>query len=290
MSEAAAERVRRREIRAADLPVVAELLDVGFPDRGLGYWLNALEALQARSAPAGYPQFGYLLEGESAIVGVILLIFTAVGHAGDQIRCNVSSWYVDPAYRLHASPLISGALRFKGVTYLNVSPAPHTWPILEAQGYQRYTAGQFASLPVLSLAGLGARVRLYNPAEDDAVLPAGEAALLRDHRSRGLLVLVCARGDELSPMVFLPRDVRPVGPVVMQLAYCRDTGDFVRNAGAIGRFLARRGVAIVLCDGEGPIRGLVGRFFKDRSPKYFKGADRPRLNDLAYTEAVLFGA
>jgi hypothetical protein len=46
----------------------------------------------------------------------------------------------------------------------------------------------------------------------------------------------------------------------------------------------------MLCDGEGPIAGLIGRFFKDRAPKYFKGADRPRLNDLAYTEAVLFGA
>ena len=52
----------------------------------------------------------------------------------------------------------------------------------------------------------------------------------------------------------------------------------------------RQGVAVVLCDGEGPIAGLIGRFFKDRSPKYFRGADRPRLNDLAYTEAVLFGA
>ena len=289
MSEASAERVRRREILPADLPAVAELLDVGFPDRGLAYWLNALEALEARTSPQNYPQFGYVLEGESAIVGVILLIFTALGRTG-QVRCNVSSWYVDPAYRLHASPLISGALRFKGVTYLNVSPAPHTWPILEAQGYERYTQGQFASLPVFSLSGFSTHVRSYDPAQDDDFLPAEEAALLKDHRARGCLTVICKRDGVITPLVFLPRDVRPVGPVVMQLAYCRDTSDFTRSAGAIGRFLARRGVAIVLSDGEGPIRGLVGRFFKDRAPKYFKGADRPRLNDLSYTEAVLFGA
>ncbi len=290
MSEDNTDRVRRREITVADLPSVADLLDVGFPDRGHSYWRRALDALQGRAAPAGYPQFGYLLQSETGIVGVILLIFTQVDGADGPVRCNISSWYVDPAYRLHAAPLINGALRFKTVTYLNVSPAEHTWPILEAQGYTRYTDGQFASLPLLSLAGFGAKVRPYEPARDDDRLPGGEAALLADHAAHGCLVLVCERGGALVPLVFLPRDVRPVGPVVMQLAYCRDTSDFIRSAGAIGRFLARRGVAIVLCDGQGPIRGLVGRFFKNRSPKYFKGGARPRLNDLAYTEAVLFGA
>ncbi len=285
---ASIEKVRCRQITATDIPAVADLLAVGFPQRSLSYWSDALNALRGRIAPEGYPQFGYLLEGERAVVGVLLLIFVEVG--GGKVRCNVSSWYVDPAYRMHAAPLVSAALRFKNVTYMNVSPAPNTWPILEAQGYKRYVEGQFASLPALSLAGLGATVRTYEPGRDDARLPIEEVGLLQDHAACGCLVLVCERGDDLVPLVFLPRDVKPLGKVVMQLAYCRDTSDFARNAGPVGRFLARRGVAVVLCDGEGPIHGLAGRFFKNRSPKYFKGADRPRLNDLAYTEAVLFGA
>jgi hypothetical protein len=282
------EKVRCRQIQEADCPAVADLLAVGFPDRTLGYWRHALRALETRTAPEGYPRFGYLLEGERAVVGVLLLIFTEVG--GGKVRCNVSSWYVDPAYRMHAAPLVSAALRYKGVTYLNVSPAPNTWPILEAQGYQRYVEGQFASVPALSLTGVGTRVRPYDPVTDDARLPAQEAALLKDHAARGCLVVVCQRGEAIAPLVFLPREVRRLGKTVMQLAYCRDTADFTRSAGPVGRFLARRGVALVLCDGDGPIDGLIGRFFKDRAPKYFKGADRPRPNDLAYTEAVLFGA
>ena len=282
------EKVRCRQIQAADGPAVADLLAVGFPDRTLGYWRQALCALEDRAAPEGYPQFGYLLEGEREIVGVLLLIFTEIG--GGKVRCNVSSWYVDPAYRLHAAPLVSAALRYKGVTYLNVSPARSTWPILEAQGYKRYVEGQFACLPVLSLAGVGTRVRPYDPATDDGRLSMQEAALLKDHAARGCLSIVCERGGAIAPLVFLPRQVKHLGKAVMQLAYCRDTADFTRNAGAVGRFLARRGVAVALCDGEGPIAGLIGRFFKDRAPKYFKGADRPRPNDLAYTEAVLFGA
>jgi hypothetical protein len=284
-----AERIRCRQITADDIRPLAELLTKGFPEREIGYWLGALDTLKTREAPADFPRYGYLLEAGQTIVGVILLIFTPVLEAGGQpVRCNVSSWYVEPAYRLHATAMISAALRFKGVTYVNISPAPHTWPILEAQGYRRYTQGQFLGVPALSVAGLGGRVRLYNPARDDHRLSPAEAALMRDHAAKGCMALVCQRGGEAIPFVFMRRPTR-FGKIVMQLAYCRDTTDFTRNAGPIGRFLARRGVAVVFCDGEGPIAGLIGRFLKDRSPKYFRGADRPRLNDLAYTEAVLFG-
>jgi hypothetical protein len=34
---------------------------------------------------------------------------------------------------------------------------------------------------------------------------------------------------------------------------------------------------------------LIGRYFDATMPKYFKGPDRPRLGDLAYTEAAMFG-
>jgi hypothetical protein len=284
-----AERIRCRQIAADDLDALAHLLTEGFPDRRIAYWRSALKALQERETLEGYPRFGYLLQAGDAIVGVILLIFTTVKHDPRQpVRCNVSSWYVAPAYRLHASAMISAALRFKGVTYLNISPAPHTWPILEAQGYRRYTQGQVLSLPALSVAGLGARVRRYDPARDDASLSPVEAGLMRDHAARGCMAVVCRRGGAVIPLVFMRRPTR-YGPIVMQLTYCRDTADFIKNAGPIGRFLTRRGAAMVLCDGEGPIAGLIGRFLKDRSPKYFRGDDRPRLNDLAYTEAVLFG-
>jgi hypothetical protein len=286
MAPSPAEKVRCRPIDAADLPAVADLLSVGFADRSRTYWGRALEALARRAAPDGYPQFGYLLQGERAVVGVLLLIFTK---AGENVRCNVSSWYVDPTYRAHAAPLVSNALKFKGVTYLNISPARNTWPILEAQGYRRYSQGQIASAPALSFNGLGVRVRAYNSGRDRSLFPPAEAALLDDHLASGCRVLVAARAGEAQPLVFLPRRVKGVGGVA-QLIYCRDTDEFTRNAGPVGRFLLRYGVVAVLCDGEGPIPGLLGWFFKDRAPKYFRGADRPRLNDLAYTEAVLFGA
>jgi hypothetical protein len=58
----------------------------------------------------------------------------------------------------------------------------------------------------------------------------------------------------------------------------------------VGRYLLLRGVVAVLCDGEGPIPApeIFRRAILEEPAD--KAGDRPRLNDLAYTEAVLFGA
>ena len=47
------------------------------------------------------------------------------------------------------------AQRHKEVTYLNISPATWTWPIIEAQGFSSYCSGLFFSIPALSRAARG---------------------------------------------------------------------------------------------------------------------------------------
>ncbi|MGN6513832.1 MAG: DUF885 family protein, partial [Lysobacteraceae bacterium] len=56
----------------------------------------------------------------------------------------------DPAYRNYAPLLTKIAQRHKDVTYLNISPAPWTWPIIETQGFRAYCRGIFFSLPALA--------------------------------------------------------------------------------------------------------------------------------------------
>jgi hypothetical protein len=34
---------------------------------------------------------------------------------------------------------------------------------------------------------------------------------------------------------------------------------------------------------------MPGLLFKERGPRFFKGPERPRQNDLAFTEMVVFG-
>ncbi len=281
--------LRCRAIAAADLAAVSALLSEGFPDRPQAYWDAALDVLRVRETPEEYPRFGVMLETGGVCVGVLLQIFSRVVEGElSTVRCNVSSWYVTPAFRGYATLLVARAVRHKEVTYVNVSPAEHTWPILEAQGYSRYSDGQFACLPALSLRGVGAHVRRYVIGERGFEPPLG--SLLDAHTRMGLIVLVCTHGGERAVFAFLPREVKGVGRRVAQLAYCADTSSFTRFAGPLGRWLLAQGLPLVILDAQGPAPGLVGRFFKDRAPKYFRGAHAPRLNDLAYTEAVLFGA
>lgn len=212
--------------------------------------------------------------------------------AGDSLvpRCNLSSWYVEPAFRAYAPMLISHALRHKEVTYMNVSAAPHTWPIIEAQGFSRYSEGIFVSLPALSRTSGGERVEVLGAKAPPPIIAvdAFEREILLQHAAHGCVSLWCVSGGRCFPFVFRPRLVKGFIPCA-QLIYCRDIADFVRFAGPIGRYLARRGRAVVIVDANGPLPGLLGIFRSGSKPKYFKGPQRPRLGDLAYTEYAIMG-
>src|ERR1700729_3014137 len=110
-------RVSCRQIGQADLEHVIDLLVRGFPRRSRAYWTSAMAQLASRGAPDGLPRFGYLLEADGAPVGVQLLIFA---ERDGSVRCNVSSWFVEPAYRGHAALLARMASKLKHVTYVNV--------------------------------------------------------------------------------------------------------------------------------------------------------------------------
>src|SRR5207237_6050031 len=141
---------------------------------------RALACLQAREVPAEMPRYGYLLENDGVAVGAILLIF-ATAPDRDAVRANVSSWYVEPAFRSYAPLLVSQALKLKQVTYLNVSAARHTWPILEAQGYRRYSNGVFVALPALERSAAGDVRLLAADRRPDAPHEPFERDLLIEH-------------------------------------------------------------------------------------------------------------
>jgi hypothetical protein len=285
-------KVRCRRIEDADADRVVTLLTRGFAARRpRRFWEHVIACLKTRAAPADAPRYGYLLESDGAAVGAILQIFSALPGAGAQettTRCNVSSWYVEPAFRSYAPFLVSQALKQKSVTYLNISSAPHTRPIVEAQGYRRFSNGVFVALPCLSRPpDVQARI-IAGDAEPQAQYEAHERDLLRDHAAYGCMSLWCETGERAYPFVFRARRVKRF-VTCAQLIYCRDVEDFVRFARPLGLYLARHWRPLVILDANGPVRGLIGKYFDQTMPKYFKGPAPPRLGDLAYTEAALFG-
>lgn len=282
-------RIRSREIEQSDVPAVDALLTRGFRSRPARFWSELFNCLRDRETPPELPKYGYLLETDGgAVAGAILLIFSARPDHEAGIRCNVSSWFVEPAFRSYASLLVSKALRHRSVTYVNITPAPHTLPILRAHGYVQYSKGVFVTLPAIRYGSRGARVLAVNAS---GARPAGldeyESRLLLDHARYGCISLLCRDRNQTYSFVFRPRAYKSVP--CAQLVYCRDIDQFVRFAGPIGRFLAVHGRPLVVLDCNGPIPGLIGKFFDGRMPKYFKGPAQPRLGDLAYTEAAMFG-
>jgi hypothetical protein len=266
--------VRCRPIADSDLDGLADFLAHGFPGSRRSYWTQGFARWQQLPVIEGLPRYGYLLDGGRGPVGVILLISS---RRGEQIIANLSSWYVEPQWRTHSTMLIAMATKLKHVTYLNASPAPHTWRTLQAQGFTPYNFGRSA---VFALPGRG-RV------SEDIPYDLPEAQLLRDHRMLGWISVTVEKDGIVSPFVFKSRLLDKPPVPVMDVMFTRSPEDFRRCAPALARHFLRRGSLGFLVDGD--IAGLLSHYVEGKEPRYFKGPQRPVLGDLAYTEKVIFG-
>jgi hypothetical protein len=282
-----ASNVRLRLITSDDRENVVKLLVEGFARRNFVYWQQAWDRLVLLDKPDGFDPLGYVLEVNSAMVGIILILAAkSLSQASSNKRANLSSWYVKPEYRSYATMLLSRACKDKDVTFLNVSAAKHTYAICEALGFVRYSQGQMACAPLLSKKTPDLKIGAYTGRV--AGLDDREVRIISDHQSYGCLCLIGTERNQAQPFIFVKRRIKGLLPVV-QLVYCRSNENFVLYAKNIGAFLAARGIMTVILDSNGPVGGLKGIYYGGRSPKYYKGSDPPRVGDLAYTEIALFG-
>src|ERR1700683_5346226 len=100
------QRVRCRQIGENDLGGFAGFLPQGFPRTAPDYWSTGFARLRALAPVEGMPRFGYMMENDNGMVGALLLISS---RRGGRIIANLSSWYVDPAYRAHSALLVAMA-------------------------------------------------------------------------------------------------------------------------------------------------------------------------------------
>ncbi|WLS00531.1 hypothetical protein [Shinella sumterensis] len=278
-----------RPIEEADWPGVIDCLRRGFPERSQRHWEGALERMSGCAAVQDLPRYGYLLDCEGRVVGVLLALYFR--HPGDAIRCNLSSWAVNEEFRSYAGKLIMTAMRRRDVTFLSITPAPVTLKVTEALRFRRFAEGQQAFVPLLSRATGAIRAVVARPglAELDR-LPEEDRTLLLDHAALGCDSVVCLDGDDAYPFVLKPRRVLRGLIPCSQVIYCRSHADLSRCAHALGRHLARKGLFFAVVDACGPVPGLTGRYFAGVGPKYAKGPNPPWPGDLAFTEFAVFDA
>jgi hypothetical protein len=281
--------VRPRQISERDIPDVVDLLTRGYEYKiSREFWKNIFEGLSRRSVPPGFPRYGYVIESDGKFVGVIILIFSTIWKDGvANIRCNGSSLYVDPTFRVYAPLLTSQPLKDRNVTVLNITAAPHTHKMVEASGFTKYSDGVFVSVPILSRAHAHAPVRIISVLEEpDVPFDQHDHELLLDHADFGCTSLWCVADERAYPFVFRSRWAKHLP--CAQLIYSRSVEDFVRFARPIGLHLARKLQLLVILDADGLVPGLFGKYLK-KWPRYFRGPNRPQTGDLAYTETALFG-
>jgi hypothetical protein len=285
------QRIRARQITGADVTEVVDLLSRGFSaQRSPKFWREVLTGLATRSVPPKYPRYGYILESDGKPVGVFLQIFSTVWSDGRATtRCNVSSVYVEPAFRVYAPLFEMQAFKHDHVTVLDLTPGPSRYAVVQARGYTRYSSGVFISMPSLSRPPKDTIVRVLEAHDrPDVPIDAHERDLVLEHADFGCVSLWCVTPERAYPFVFRPRVLKGFLRCA-QLVYCPSVDEFVRFARPLGMFLARCMQFFVMIDANGPIRGLHGKYFPGKMPRYFRGSDRPRLGDLAYTEIALFG-
>ena len=272
-------KVRCREITEADVDAVADLLTRGFVGRSRNYWIQGLRRQAFRPVPDGYPRFGYMLDNDGTPVGVLLLIYTTRKDGEEiAIQCNLSSWYVEPAYRNYAPLLTKIAQRHKDVTYLNISPAPWTWPIIETQGFRAYCRGLFFSVPALSRAPRWSKIEVISQhAKQIEGLSEAETELLTRHARYNCLSLVCRTPKGVFPFILQPVRIRRgfIAPPAMQLIYCRSAAEYAACAGRIGRLLLRLGKISVIVDSNEPDPRPCRYLYRAARPQIFQGPAPP---------------
>jgi len=278
-----------REIDDGDHSAVADFLGagIGYPQ---SYFNTLFAVLRAMDVPPGYPRYGYVATVGPRVVGAILLIFAAVEKEGAKsVRCHVTSWCVDKRYRTLAVPLFSRGLKFRGVTYINISASPRIRRIIQAQGFKEYARGQLVLSPLVHIfrRPSAGEVRIVDwRVTPDAAHDHYELQVVRDHGGYGGLSFWCIHEMRAYPFVFHERLYKSMIPGV-QLLYCRSIDSFVRLVGPISRVLAQRGKLLVGVDANDSVAGLTGLYLPGTEPRYFKGAEPPGLGDLAYTQKAM---
>lgn len=272
-----------REIQEADLPTVVHLLCEGFQRRNRLYWEQALSFLSGKPRVRNLPVFGLALDVDGVLQGVMLMISS---QKGDDIFCNLSSWYMRPEFRAFSPLLFQRALRFKGVCYTDCSPAPHIMPIIQKFGFRPYTAGTLLIDP-RACWRRGEKIRdVRRLTEGDC--GAAEQEVVNRHLSYGCEGFLLESASA-SPMPVLYRTTKLKGKLPAARILYGQPARVLSSSGPLMRNLIKRGILLMLVDLPCDFVPDLGLVFPDYDLRYVKGSTPPEVGDLLDTEVSIFG-
>ena len=268
-----------RMIEEQDLAQVQGLLCEGFPRQTPAYWARALDILKHRPAVTDLPRYGYAIDTDGRLDGVLL---TIASKRGDRAFCNLSSWYVRESQRASSIFLLRRALRHKDVTFTDISPVTSIVEMIGKLGFQAHTGG----VVLLSPANLFHRSNLPVAGLDRAALDltdAEDTQRLRHHLESGCQGLRVGGEPALYRIKYLKKSLpcaRFVSGTPQRL---------IDSAGPLMRHLTMRGIPFAMIDVPEGLRPSHGRHYPTRELRYAAGGTPLPAGDLLETELALFG-
>ncbi len=276
-------------INDSNLDQAYRLLAQGFPAREPSFWQTALDRLKVSggNARAEVP-LGYLMQSGKSAAGIVLTPATVqTTEDGCQRRVvNLSSWYVEDSERWRAPMMMRQLLRLENASFTDLTPTYSVQEMLKAFGFERINSGVSVSvLPLARLKGRrGARVvPLSDPLASQ--LDAATRDYMTPYQEFDCLVGVLIDGSEQVPLVFKRVRGRKI-PLAM-LVFSQNNEAVYRNLAAIGQYLARAGIHLLVLDipPEGQIPGIA---YKKRGNKFARGIKATNRTDFLGTELSLF--
>lgn len=274
-----------REIREADLPAVTALFAEAFPRRRPNYWHRGFKNMRELPAISGHARYGYLCEVDEKVQAALLALSTQVGDACPRI--NLSAWCARPAYRMMAALLHARVMKQKAESYLNLTPAEHVVPMMQAFGFKPYTGGACLLDARAALhSSRGLYLARYDPSNNND-LSAELTSIASRHFRYGCTVLMLYHGSAPAELlIYRVKWLKGILPCA-QMIYGAPEG-VLAAAGPLMRHLLKRAIGLALVDITAQCDMFGARIYAGRNLRYSNGV-APAVGDLLDSEFALFG-
>ncbi|GJD93961.1 hypothetical protein OCOJLMKI_1159 [Methylobacterium iners] len=279
-------------IDACNATDALRVLERGFPNLDTAFWQKGLvrwnSLVDARKNDLYLD--GHIFQIFGKDVGV-LLTFKSDRIRSDGTRyqmINLSSWYIDVAYRWRAPMMLRSVVRDERSVFTDLTPSPEVDRINVAVGFRDWSDGMLIAAAVPWAAKRSPNevrlVELDDPRARD--LGAQEREMLARHRAVGCLAAILCQPHGVAALLF--RLIRRRGIVFAQLLYAESRRMVIEHLPAVMRFLLARGVLLLSIDAT-RAQCPSGTFFRPGRRRFCKGPIDPDRLDYACSELVAFG-